>query len=110
VAGDPQEVARQIDRTREELGETVSALAARADVKARARAKARDAFARVKTGAAAAREKAAAQAASARERAATTTARARRRVRGKSALAPVIAMTVAAGVCLVAVERKRRRR
>jgi hypothetical protein len=62
----------------------------------------------LETGTAAARERAATQAASARERAATQAARAQR-VRGKSALAPAIAMTVAAAACLVAVERKRRR-
>jgi hypothetical protein len=37
---DPQALAREIERTREELGETVEALAAKADVKARARGKA----------------------------------------------------------------------
>lgn len=39
VAGarDPEEIRRDIDQTRRELGDTVEALAAKADVKARAR-------------------------------------------------------------------------
>jgi ElaB/YqjD/DUF883 family membrane-anchored ribosome-binding protein len=36
---EPEEIRREIDQTREELGETVEALATKADVKAQARAK-----------------------------------------------------------------------
>src|SRR6266536_29151 len=36
--GDPQELEREIERTREQLGETVELLAAKADVKRRAQA------------------------------------------------------------------------
>ncbi len=36
---DPQEIQREIEQTREELGDTVEALAAKADVKGRARQK-----------------------------------------------------------------------
>lgn len=39
-AGDPQQLAAEIERTRQRLGETVEALAAKADVKARAQEKA----------------------------------------------------------------------
>jgi hypothetical protein len=39
VPGDEQALAREIEQTRAELGETVAALAAKADVKARAAAK-----------------------------------------------------------------------
>jgi uncharacterized protein DUF3618 len=38
-----EEIKQEIERTREHLGETVEALAAKADVKARAQAKAADA-------------------------------------------------------------------
>jgi Protein of unknown function (DUF3618) len=40
VSDDPQQLAAEIERTRERLGETVEALAAKADVKARAQHKA----------------------------------------------------------------------
>jgi hypothetical protein len=40
--GDPQELRREIESTREELGDTVAALAAKADVKAQARQKIED--------------------------------------------------------------------
>ena len=41
-AQDPQELRREIEHTREELGDTVSALAEKADVKAQARHKVED--------------------------------------------------------------------
>lgn len=37
--GDPEEIRREIESTREELGDTVAALAAKADVKAQAKQK-----------------------------------------------------------------------
>jgi vacuolar-type H+-ATPase subunit E/Vma4 len=40
VSDDPQQLEAEIERTRERLGETVEALAAKADVKARAQQKA----------------------------------------------------------------------
>jgi hypothetical protein len=40
--GDPQELQREIELTRQELGDTVEALAHRLDVKARAQARAAD--------------------------------------------------------------------
>lgn len=45
--GDRQALAREIEQTREDLGETVAALVARADVKARARERAHELSARV---------------------------------------------------------------
>jgi hypothetical protein len=37
IASDPEQIRRQIDQTRLELGDTVAALAVKADVKAQAR-------------------------------------------------------------------------
>ena len=45
---DPRQLAAEIERTRERLGETVEALAAKVDVKARAQEKANQLTARVK--------------------------------------------------------------
>jgi hypothetical protein len=58
---DPQELKQQIEYTREQLGETVEALAAKADVKAQARAKASEVSGRLKSKAAQARQQAAAK-------------------------------------------------
>lgn len=44
----PQQLAKEIERTRARLGETVEALAAKADVKARAQDKARQVTTRAK--------------------------------------------------------------
>lgn len=57
---DPQELREEIERTREQLGETVQALAAKADVKARAQDKAAQVTGRMKTKARHARQQAAA--------------------------------------------------
>lgn len=46
--GDPQELEREIERTREQLGETVEKLVAKTDVKARAQDKVTDLAGRVK--------------------------------------------------------------
>lgn len=46
---DPQQLEQEIERTREQLGQTVQELAARADVKSRARAKAAATAGRVKS-------------------------------------------------------------
>lgn len=48
VPDDEQELRQDIERTREQLGETVEQLAAKADVKARTRAKAADLAGQVK--------------------------------------------------------------
>jgi len=67
------DLRQEIERTRERLGETVDELAAKADVKGRARTKATKATAR-------ARDQAAKATAQAREQAAKATAQAREQV------------------------------
>jgi hypothetical protein len=59
---DPQQLAEEIKRTREQLGETVEQLAAKADVKARAQDKASQLTGRLKDKAGQARQQAAATA------------------------------------------------
>ena len=59
VADDEQELRQEIERTREQLGETVEQLAAKTDVKARGRAKTADLAGQVKATAARARATAA---------------------------------------------------
>ena len=59
---DPQQLAEEIERTREQLGETVEALAAKADVKARAQDKASQLTGRLEGKAGKAKQQAAAQA------------------------------------------------
>jgi hypothetical protein len=59
---DPQQLAEEIERTREQLGDTVEQLAARADVKARAQDKASQLTGRLKGKAGQARQQAAAMA------------------------------------------------
>ena len=59
---DPEELGEEIERTREQLGETVQALAAKADVKARAQDKAAQLTGRLKGEPGQARQQAAAKA------------------------------------------------
>jgi hypothetical protein len=66
VPDDEQELREDIEQTRQRLGETVERLAAKADVKSQARAKAAELAGRVKTVAAASRTKAADRAGSVR--------------------------------------------
>jgi hypothetical protein len=84
---DPQELEREIERTREQLGQTVELLAAKADVKSRAQAKAAELSERVKSKAGQVRQEAAARGGSARGQLAGTTATAQKRV--TAAAAPV---------------------
>src|SRR2546423_1783353 len=63
---DPQELEREIERTREQLGQTVELLAAKADVKGRAQAKATELSERIKSKAGQVRQKAAARGGSVR--------------------------------------------
>jgi hypothetical protein len=58
----PEELKQEIERTREQLGETVEALAAKADVKAQARAKMTQVTTRLKSKTAQAKQQAAAKA------------------------------------------------
>jgi alanyl-tRNA synthetase len=76
---DPQELEREIERTREQLGETVELLAAKADVKKRAQVKATELSARIKTKTGQALQKAAARGGSARGQLAATAATAQER-------------------------------
>ena len=72
-------LAEEIERTREHLGETVEALAAKADVKARAERRAAEVKASLRGKARAAKDKVTEQAGELREEAAATTARAKER-------------------------------
>jgi chromosome segregation ATPase len=71
---DEQELREEIERTREQLGETVQALAAKADAKARMQDKADQLTGRLKTKADQARQQAAAQAERVRRQLADKTA------------------------------------
>ncbi len=84
---DPQELEREIERTREQLGQTVELLAAKADVKGRAQAKATELSERIKSKAGQLRQQAAARSGSVRGQLAGTTATAQKRV--TAAAAPV---------------------
>jgi phage shock protein A len=74
VPDDPDQLRQDIERTREQLGETVEALVAKADVKAQAKEKVGQLTDRVKGTTAQAKEQAAARAAQAREQLVTKTA------------------------------------
>ena len=87
---DPAQLKAEIARTREDLGETAAALAAKTDVKARVRAKASDVAGRTT-----------ALAGTVRDRAATT-------VRRPVPVAIVAAVASAATVALVLIRRSRR--
>jgi hypothetical protein len=92
------ELKQEIERTREQLGETVEALAAKADVKAQARAKASQVTGRLKSKSAQAKQQAAAtagqlqrrladQAAGSRQKAASISGPAADRARQQAAVA-----------------------
>ena len=76
---DVQQVEQEIERTREQLGETVEQLAAKADVKGRARAKAAEVSERVKSTTSQAQNEAAAGAESVRSQLVAKTAAARQK-------------------------------
>lgn len=76
---DAQQLVQEIERTRERLGETVQELAARADVKGRARAKTAEVTERVKSTTAQARRNATARAGSLRSQVASMTTAARQK-------------------------------
>jgi hypothetical protein len=77
---DPQELEREIERTREQLGQTVELLAAKADVKGRAQAKATELSERIKSKAGQVRQQAATRGGSVRGQLAGPTATAQKRV------------------------------
>ncbi len=76
---DVQQVEQEIERTREQLGETVEQLAAKADVKGRARAKAAEVSERVKSKTSQAQNEVAAGAESVRSQLVAKTAAARQK-------------------------------
>ena len=73
VPEDPEQLRQDIERTREQLGETVEALVAKADVKAQAKDKVGQLTGKLKGTTAQAKEQASARAAQAREQLATRT-------------------------------------
>jgi Protein of unknown function (DUF3618) len=73
VPDDPEQLRQDIERTREQLGETVEALVAKADVKAQAKEKVGQLTDRVKGGTAQAKEQATAKVAQARDQLTTKT-------------------------------------
>lgn len=82
IAAAPDDLRRletEIERTRDQLGATVQELAARVDVKTRARAKAAEVTGRLKTTTVQARTNAAARAGSVRSQVASTTVAARQK-------------------------------
>jgi len=79
VPGDEQELREEIERTREQLGQTVEQLVAKTDLKGRARAKAADLAGRVKGSTARARAKAAERGAGMRSQVAGKTVMARQK-------------------------------
>ncbi|MGH3271857.1 MAG: DUF3618 domain-containing protein [Trebonia sp.] len=96
-----EEIQREIEQTRERLGETVDELAAKADVKARARATAAEAKTRARK-----------TAAEAGTRARKTTAEVSGRVRRSQVVQRRWPLAVAAGVLVagsVAIWRRRKR-
>jgi len=74
VPDDPEQLRQEIERTREQLGETVEALVAKTDVKARARERANQLSERLKGTTAQVKEQAAARAEQARSQLAGKTA------------------------------------
>jgi Protein of unknown function (DUF3618) len=77
--GDAQQLRQEIERTRQQLGDTVEELSAKADVKGRARAKAAELSGRVKGGTSRAKEKAGARAGDMRSQLAAGTGAAQKR-------------------------------
>jgi hypothetical protein len=67
VPDDPEQLRQDIERTREQLGETVEALVAKTDVKAQAKGKVNNLTDRLKGGTAQAKEQATARVAQARD-------------------------------------------
>jgi Protein of unknown function (DUF3618) len=84
-AGDPQALQEEIERTREHLGQTVEALVAKVDVKARAQDEASRLIGRLKARAVQARQQAATRTYQARHQVADKTAGPREQVAGAAA-------------------------
>src|SRR5580693_3293282 len=97
-----EEIQREIEQTRQRLGETVDELAAKADVKARARATAAEAKERAHATAAEAKERVQATAAGAAGRVQATAAGMSGRVRQNELVQRRWPVALAAGVLIVA--------
>jgi len=106
-SGDPDRIRADIEQTRAELGDSVDALAAKADVKARAKDTAEAAKDRAKAAAEAAKDRAKAAAEAAGERAKETTEQVRETVRRRPA--PVAAALAGVAAVIGAVVFVRRR-
>ena len=85
VPDDPEQLRQEIERTREQLGETVEALVYKTDVKARARERAEQLSQRVKGTTAQVKEQAAARTIQARAQATARAGQARSQLAGKTA-------------------------
>jgi hypothetical protein len=106
------ELRQDIERTRQQLGETVEALAAKADVKSRAREKVDQVKEQVTARASQAREQATARASQAREQAASRASQARQQATaddGRSNQAALAAAVAAVVLTCVAIVLWRRR-
>jgi Protein of unknown function (DUF3618) len=90
-ADDPQGLQEEIERTREHLGQTVEALVARVNVKARAQDEASRLIGRLKARAVQARQQAAARADQARQQVADTTGGTRQQAAAAAAISVVAA-------------------
>lgn len=111
VSDDPEQLRLEIERTREQLGETVEALVAKADVKARARERAELLSQRLKGTTAQVKEQAAARTSQARAQATARAGQARSQLAGQRRAQAGLAALAAAGVVAgVIVIRRRRRR
>jgi hypothetical protein len=108
VPGDEQELREEIERTREQLGETVEQLVAKTDLKGRARAKAADLAGRVKGSTARARATAAERGAGMRSQVAGTTVMARQKAAAAGGTAKTQLQARAAPVWEAAPEPVRR--
>jgi hypothetical protein len=97
-----EDLQQEIEQTRQRLGETVDELAAKADVKARARATAAEAKERAQATAAEAKERAQATAAEAATRVQATAAEVSGRVRQNELVQRRWPVALAAGVLVVA--------
>ena len=82
---DPDQLRQEIERTREELGETVEALIAKADVKARTRERVGEISERLRGATTQAREQATARVGQAREQATARVGQARTQIVGRPA-------------------------
>jgi len=94
VPDDPEQIRQDIERTREQLGETVEALVAKTDVKARAKERAGQLSQTLKEKTALAKEQTTARVAQAKEQTTARVGQARGQLAGKTADANTVAQPV----------------